>query len=162
MIIVVVYAEKQLQWGTGSCRHPDQYWGAANSYFRSIAVSSSIPMVVLVGGVDHVTVLSMTAVHVVQWLMLGATSFAFANCSADSAGYIVDYLCRNHLAIFPNPADPSRLVVCRSGAFQVPSCWAVNVICLLDSMCYRKHCGTENIVTVVIKLLIVYVFLVLV
>ncbi|KAL5510676.1 hypothetical protein EMCRGX_G006263 [Ephydatia muelleri] len=112
--------------GTGSLRHPDGYHGASN-YFRSAAIISDVPGVVVVGGADHVIILNASTLDVVQRLTFEATSPGLASCSANSTFYDVDYVCRNHLRVFPSsPTDPTRLVVCGSEAIGTPSCRTVN------------------------------------
>eukprot|EP00731_Ephydatia_muelleri_P032592 Em0024g136a len=68
-----------------------------------------------------------------------------AACSA-AIGYNPDYVCRNHLRVFPSsPTDPTRLVVCGSEAIGTPSCRAVNISNLMNFTTVEAANGTISI-----------------
>eukprot|EP00731_Ephydatia_muelleri_P032625 Em0024g169a len=104
--------------------------GTSTPYFISQLNFDSIPGSIAVGAADWLYVLNLNLTMAKQVNLLPQASTSA--CSA-AIGYNPDYVCRNHLRVFPSsPTDPTRLLVCGSEAIGTPSCRAVNMSNLLS------------------------------
>ncbi|KAL5510702.1 hypothetical protein EMCRGX_G006297 [Ephydatia muelleri] len=94
-------------------------------YFISKLNFDSIPGMIVVGAADWLYILNQ---NLSSFKEINLPPQASTSACSAAIGYNPDYVCRNHLRVFPSsPTDPTRLVVCGSEAIGTPSCRAVNI-----------------------------------
>ncbi|KAL5510758.1 hypothetical protein EMCRGX_G006359 [Ephydatia muelleri] len=117
--------------------------GSLKPYFISKLNFDAVPGKIVVGAADWLYVLNQNVTLVAQVNLPPQASTSA--CSA-AIGYNPDYVCRNHLRVFPSsPTDPTRLVVCGSEAIGTPSCRAVNISNLMNFTAVAAANGTVSI-----------------
>eukprot|EP00731_Ephydatia_muelleri_P032581 Em0024g125a len=117
--------------------------GSLKPYFISKLNFDAVPGKIVVGAADWLYILNQNVTLVAQVNMPPQASTSA--CSA-AIGYNPDYVCRNHLRVFPSsPTDPTRLVVCGSEAIGTPSCRAVNISNLMNFTAVTAANGTVSI-----------------